>query len=227
MSNNLKLVIFDLDGTLVDAYKAVAGSLNYTLRELDLAPVDDDTIKRTVGWGDRHLVGTFVPRKDVDKAVSIFRRHHSRALKEGTSFLPGARLLIVDLKAKGFLLAVASNRPARFTQIILKHLGARDLFDHVLCGDKVASPKPAPDILEAILKKFSLSPGQALYVGDMAIDVEAGKRAGIRTVAVTTGSNTRKEVARLRPYKTVDHLAGVALIVEKLSGAGRKTAGGK
>ena len=217
MSTSLKLVIFDLDGTLVDAYKAVASSLNYTLGQLNRAPVDDEVIKRTVGWGDRHLIGAFVPENDLDKALSIYRWHHSRALKEGTVFLSGAKLLIDDLKARGYSLAVASNRPTRFTHIILKHLRVRDHFECVLCADKVVHPKPAPDILEAILKKFSLTPGEALYVGDMTIDVETGNKVGLRTVIVLTGSSTREEIAGYQPYKVIDHIAGVSVVIKELS----------
>ena len=218
MNGHLKLVIFDLDGTLVDAYKAVASSLNYALRQVNRDPAEDAVIKRAVGWGDRHLIGTFVPRGDVDKALSIYRRHHARALKEGTVFLPGAKILLGDLKAGGYSLALASNRPSRFTQIILKHLNARDRFDCVVCGDNVACPKPAPDMLEAILKKFALAAGEALYVGDMAIDVETGNRAGVKTVAVVTGSSTREEVAKQNPYKIIDHVAEISGIVKELSG---------
>ena len=113
---------------------------------------------------------------------------------------------------------MASNRPSRFTQIILKHLNARDRFDCVVCGDNVARPKPAPDMLEAILKKFALAAGEALYVGDMAIDVETGNRAGVKTVAVVTGSSTREEVAGQNPYKIIGHVAEISAIVKALSG---------
>jgi phosphoglycolate phosphatase len=216
MGEQLKLVIFDLDGTLVDAYQGVARSLNYTLAQLNRPPVDDGVIKRTVGWGDRHLIAAFVAQADVDKALSIFRQHHARALKEGTVFLPGAKQLLKDLKAKNYTLAVASNRPTRFTHIILKHLRMRQSFDHVLCGDKVAHPKPAADILERILTKCSVSPGEALYVGDMTVDVETGKKAGVRTVAVATGSSTREELAFLKPFKIIDQISQVTEVIEDL-----------
>ena len=218
--NNLKLVIFDLDGTLVDAYLGVASSINYTLGQLHCASIDDESIKRAVGWGDRNLIATFVAQEDVDKALSIFRQHHARALKEGTIFLPGAKQLLKKLKTKKYALAIASNRPTRFTHIILKHLRLQQTFDYVLCGDKVEHPKPAADILERILKKFSLMPDEALYVGDMVIDVDTGNRAGVRTVAVVTGSSTKEELSSCKPFKVIDRVSQIAEIVEDLRGRG-------
>ncbi len=217
MNDNLKLVIFDLDGTLVDAYKAVAESLNYALGQMNYPSVNDEAIKRSVGWGDRHLIGTFIAKGDVGKALSIFRQHHARALKKGTTFLPGARQILEKLKTRKYILAVASNRPTRFTHIILKHLQIQNIFDYVLCGDKVARPKPAADILVKILTKFSLRPDEVLYVGDMTVDVETGNKAGIKTIAVLTGSSTREEVSCLAPYKIIDHVSDVAEIVENLA----------
>jgi len=177
---------------------------------------DDDTIKRTVGWGDRHLVGTFVAQDNLDKAMSIYRQHHARALKAGTTFLPGAQKLLIKLKAEGYSLAVASNRPTRFTHIVLKHLRIDQTFDYVLCGDKVTHPKPAADILEKVLAKFSLAPNEVVYIGDMTIDVQTGHKAGVKTVIVLTGSSTREEIACLKPFRIIDHVLEAAEIVEEL-----------
>ncbi len=214
--SKIQLVIFDLDGTLVDAYQAVASSMNYTLDAIGCPLADDATIKRTVGWGIRHLVATFSGEENVDKALSIYRQHHARALKSGTTCLPGAKKLIEQLKAQGYKLAIASNRPARFTHIILKHLRIQPFFDHVVCGDEVKHPKPAPDMLTQILTKYSLDPSEALYVGDMTIDVQAGQAAGIKTAAVITGSSDREEIIRLKPLRIMDHILDVAdILAEK------------
>jgi phosphoglycolate phosphatase len=214
--NIIKLVIFDLDGTLVDAYKAVAWSLNHALVHMGYPPVDAYTIKRTVGRGDRHLLGNFIAADDLDKALSIYRQHHARALKTGTSFLPGAKKLLEELKARGYTLAIASNRPTRFTHIILKHLCIQGLFDYVLCGDKLERPKPAADILEQILTRFSVIAGEALYVGDMTIDVQTGRAAGVKTVAVLTGSSTAEEIDEIKPFKVIHDVYEVAGILEDL-----------
>ena len=155
--NTRKMIIFDLDGTLVDAYKAVSSSVNFTLRKVGCPLVDDETIKRKVGWGDKNLLLNFVPMQGIDRALSIYRRHHAQALKQGTKFLPGARKVIRKLK-KHYALAIASNRPTKFTRIILKYLGALTDFKFIVCGDKVKHPKPAPDILHHILKRAAFVP---------------------------------------------------------------------
>ena len=202
----LRLIIFDLDGTLVDAYQPVAGSLNYALKRLGYESLNDETIKRSVGWGDKNLLARFVRPDDLEKTLAIYRRHHKIALRRGTKFLPGARSLITFLRARGYKLAVASNRPTVFTRIILKHLKVLDQFSMVLCADKAKRPKPAGDMLKAIFKKLAVAPAQALYVGDMTIDVDTGRNAGVRTVAVATGSCTREELIAREPFRLISSL---------------------
>jgi HAD superfamily hydrolase (TIGR01549 family) len=213
---NIQLIIFDLDGTLVDAYKAVASSLNFSLTSCGFAAVDDEMIKRSVGWGDKNLIGRFVPAQDVDKVLSIYRIHHARALKSGTKFLPGVRDILLFLKENGYKLSIASNRPTRFTEIILKHLEARDLFDVVLCADKVAHPKPAPDIIYTTLKRLKLAQDQVLYVGDMAIDMETGAGAGVKTAGVLTGSSIREEIEAHKPYAVIENISQLKNVLIKL-----------
>ena len=210
----IKLIIFDLDGTLVDAYRAVSRSLNFALKKLNLPKIDDQVIQRRVGWGEKILVSAFVPPSKRKAALSIYRRHHPRSLRIGTKFLPGAQKIIRALAKDGYLLAVASNRPTRFTNIILEHLSMKRYFACVLCADKVKNPKPAPDILLGIMKNLACRPHETIYVGDMTIDVQAGKLARVKTVSVLTGSSTRSEIRRTRPSRIIRSLAQLPQIVD-------------
>ncbi len=205
----IKLVIFDLDGTLINAYPAVYRSVNFTVKKFGFAPITHQTIKRTVGWGDRHLLQSFIGDKNLDAALRVYRHHHALALRQDTKLLPGALKILQYLKEQGFRLAVASNRPTKFSLIVLRYLKIYSLFDEILCGDKVARPKPSPDILQAILKKLRLFPSQALYVGDMGIDILTGRRAKVKTVAVATGSNTAAELLALKPLAVVKNVCEV------------------
>lgn len=213
--SGIKVLIFDLDGTLVNAYKAVASSLNYAFKRAGFPPIDDAVIKRSVGWGDLHLIRRFVPNADVDKILQIYRRHHLYSLKTGTRFLPGARKLIDDLKKHGYKLAIASNRPTRFSLIILETLKVRGHFDIVLCADKVKRAKPAPDILLELLKRFNKKSSEVLYVGDMMIDIQTGKRAHVKTIAVSTGSCTLQELKSLKPFKVIKKISELRPILNE------------
>lgn len=208
-NNSIKVVIFDLDGTLVDAFAAVTSSLNYTFRRIGYPQMSRAIVQRKVGWGESALIRSFVDEQDVVNAIKIYRKHHRQALKKGVKFLAGSRKLLNDLHGQGFHLAIASNRPSRFTRIILKELGIARLFVHVVCADQVARKKPAPDILKEILRRLKLPPREALYVGDMTIDIQAGRRARIKTVAIPTGSCTPGELRAQKPLRLLKKLSEV------------------
>lgn len=209
----VKLIIFDLDGTLVDAYQPIIKSFNYTMRKLDYALQDALTIRRAVGWGDENLLKPFIKIKDLKRALSIYRRHHKGALLCGSRLFPRAHRLLSVLKNKGYKLAVASNRPSRFSAILIRHLKVKKHFDCVLCADKLKHIKPHPEIINKIMQRFALRPEQAIYVGDMAIDAQAGRRAKVKTIIVTTGSSTKREIKKEKPYRIVEKITGLLKIL--------------
>lgn len=210
---DLKLIIFDLDGTLVDAYQAINRSFNYTMRKLKSKQQSNSVIRRAVGWGDERLLKPFIKQKDLKKALLIYRRHHKKALAKGSRLFPGAKKLLQRLKEKGYKLAVASNRPTRFSWIIIRSLGLKKYLDYVLCADKLKEGKPHPEIMNKVLKKFYLNPENALYVGDMAVDAQAGRRSKIKTVIVTTGSSTKPEIEKERPPFIIKRITQVLNLV--------------
>jgi phosphoglycolate phosphatase len=200
---DIKLIIFDLDGTLVDAYGAINSSFNYVMRKLGEKPQNTDTIRRAVGWGDLNLLKPFVPVKNLKHALGLYRNHHKHSLLKHSRLYPHVLHLLSQLKAAGFKLAVASNRPTKFSLILLRHLRIRAFFDYVLCADKLKHGKPHPQILNKIIKRFAFKKSQALYVGDMAIDAQAGRRAKVKTIIVTGGSSSNFEIKKEKPFKVI------------------------
>ncbi len=203
---NIKLVIFDLDGTLVDAYPAIIETFNFTMRRFGLPEQTALAIRRAVGSGDRKLLEPFIAPGDLDEALSVYRRYHRTALLNGSRLMPGALSLLRFLKRNGYKIAVASNRPTRFSLIIVRHLGLDKYLSAVLCGDRAGKMKPDPEILLRLMKRFHAVKEETLYVGDMAIDARTGRLAGVKTVMVTTGSSYASELKKEKPYRIFGNL---------------------
>jgi phosphoglycolate phosphatase len=210
---NIKLVIFDLDGTLINAYPAIISSFNYTLSWLNYPKQPPLIIKRAVGWGDENLLKPFVRKKDLKKALLIYRKHHRHSLVKQSRLFPQAKEILRYLKAKGYKLAVASNRPTEFSWILIRNLRLKEFFDYVLCADRLENIKPHPEILNKIMQHFSLQPKETVYIGDMVIDAQAGRRAKVTTLMVTTGSSTKEEIRKERPYRILDKVSQLKRIL--------------
>lgn len=203
---NIKLVIFDLDGTLVDAYAAISSSFNYVMNKLGLKTQSASLIRSLVGWGDADLLKPYVSKSGLEQALDLYRHHHQTSLLKHTHLYPYARGLLRSLKAKGYKLAVASNRPSKFSHILLRHLKIGGFFDYVLCADQSGRAKPHPEMLNKIVKWFRLEKPQVLYVGDMVIDAQAGRRAKIKTVIVTSGSSNRRDIKKEQPFRIISEI---------------------
>ncbi|MFA5090555.1 MAG: HAD family hydrolase [Candidatus Omnitrophota bacterium] len=214
MLANIKLIIFDLDGTLVNAYPAINKSFNFTLNRLGYPRQSARVIRRAVGWGDENLLRPFIKEKDLARALSLYRRHHRRALLSSSFTFPHTRQVLAYFNKRGYRMAIASNRPTRFTRILLRHLDLKKYFGYILCADKLKYGKPHPQILRRIMQKFSFHPAQTAYVGDMIIDAQAGRRAGVKTIIVTTGSSSRKEIKKERPYRVIANIGGLLTLFQ-------------
>jgi phosphoglycolate phosphatase len=204
---DIKLIIFDLDGTLVDAYSAIGRSFNYVMRKLGLKTQNLSLIRSLVGRGDVDLLAPYVVKRNLKPTLNLYRHHHKTSLLKYAHLYPHARGLLGTLKTKGYKLAVASNRPSKFSRILLKHLKIGDFFDYVLCADQAKHAKPHPEMLNNIVKRFGIKKSQALYVGDMVIDAQAGRRARINTIIVTSGSSSKLDIKREHPFRIISAIS--------------------
>lgn len=210
-----KLIIFDIDGTIVDAYTAIEESLNYTLKRLGYPKAESAVVRRAVGHGDRNFIECFVEKKDVSEGLKLYRAHHGKALLRYSKVIPGARQLLRGLRNKGYKLAVASNRPPKFSMILLKHLDLVKYFDAIACAKDKSEIKPKPFLIPRILRKLGVKKGEALYVGDMTVDVHAGHNAGVKVVAVLGGSSSHSELKKARPCGIAVKLRDLLQVTKK------------
>jgi phosphoglycolate phosphatase len=192
-------IVFDLDGTLVDSYEAIRRSLNHARAAFGLLPLDLGTVRQSVGHGLEALIEKLCAPADVPAGVALFRSHYAEVYAEHTIALPGVADCLDELARRGFRLAVASNKPAYFSRPILEQLGLARHLAEVLGPDIAGTAKPEPAMLALCLSRMALPAGQALYVGDMALDAETAARAGIPVVLVAGGSSSQEELAAAGP----------------------------
>jgi phosphoglycolate phosphatase len=206
MTQPVRALIFDFDGTLADSYEAITASVNHVRSLHGMGPLTEDQVRPHVGRGPFHLLTNTAPGVDPDAAVSAYRAHHPKVMREGTRLLPGVFDTVTHLHRAGKRLGVCSNKPVAFTRELLRHLGLGACFEVVLGPEDVPRMKPAPDMLLVALRRLSVPPAEAVYVGDMVVDIEAGRAAGVRVWVIATGSNGVEELKNARPDRVMNGL---------------------
>jgi len=202
----LRGVHFDLDGTLVDSYKAITDALNASMRDMDKPEKTMEEVRKMVGGGVRNVLVQAVGEELADAGADRFRVHYRDVILEGTWPLPGALNTLTELHARGYPIGIATNKPVDFARQIVDHLGMRPLVDFVIGPEDVEHPKPAPDMLHLACQRVRLKPEGCVYVGDMPIDAMTARRAGTDVWLVGTGSSSMEEIQAAKPDRILGGL---------------------
>ncbi len=206
-------VIFDFDGTLVDSYPAITASINHVRSLHGLPPLAESEVRRHVGRGPAHLLEHTVPGADVEKDLARYRDHHPSVLREGTRLLPGVAETLPALRAEGIRLALCTNKPGAYARKLLDYLSLAPLFAVVVGPEDARHIKPAPDMLLTALARLNLEPQEALYVGDMVVDIQTARAAQVPVWCVTTGSDTRQTLEEAQPDRILGSFAEIASLL--------------
>lgn len=212
-------IIFDFDGTLIDSYEAIAESLNHVRTSFSLPAVPAEEVRPMVGHGLERLIEKAIGPERVEEGVKLFRQSYARLCEGKTSILPQVKETLDTLDKRGYQMAIATNKPSYFARDILKALEIDHLFVEVLGPNDVERPKPDPEMIEIIIMRIGLSPEEIVYVGDMPLDVEVGRRAGVAVYAVPTGSSGRDALLEARPDRLLHRFSDLLTFLPVLSGA--------
>jgi phosphoglycolate phosphatase len=211
-------IIFDFDGTLIDSYEAIAESLNHVRSSFDQPPLPMEEIKGMVGHGLEHLIERAVGAQRIGEGVKLFRQSYAALCERKTSILPQVKETLDELDRRGYQMAIATNKPSYFARDILRALEMEHLFAEVLGPNDVERPKPDPEMLEIIMMRVGLSPDEVVYIGDMLIDIEVARRAGVAVYAIPTGSASRESLLEGRPDRVLHRFSDLLTVLPALSG---------
>lgn len=184
-------VFFDLDGTLADTAPDLGAALNRLLVEQGRAPLAHAVLRPHVSAGARGLLHVGFGIGPENPAYTALRERfldiYEQSLCKHTALFDGMDTLLAALEAQGIAWGVVTNKPERFTRPLLAHLGVLDHFGAVVGGDTLAQKKPDPAPLLHALRALGTGTASATMVGDGVQDLQAGKAAGVRTIACLYG----------------------------------------
>ena len=203
----VRLLVFDLDGTLVDSKQDLALSVNAMRKEMGLDPLTLDLISSYVGHGVMLLVrrslGQQATEENVELGLAFFLDYYRRHMLDNTAPYPGVSEALEKLK--GYKMAVLTNKPVNFSREMITRLGYGSYFSHVYGGNSFPQKKPDPVGLHKLMEDLQVSARETVMVGDSDTDILTGKNAGVLTCGVTYGFGAQT-LEKVSPDVTIDDM---------------------
>ncbi len=202
-------LVFDLDGTLIDGYDAIGDALAFAMRALGEQPLPNVRVRTMVGHGLERLVSDAVGPDRAAEGVRLFRERYPEVAVAKSHVLPGVPETLAELHARGHRMALASNKPAPFSRMILEAKGLAARFEDIAGPDDQTPAKPDPSMLRRLMAGAGAAPSETVCVGDMEVDFEFARAAGCRIVLIPGGSRTREELLGVAPDGLLDSIAAL------------------
>ncbi len=215
MAQSFDLVMFDLDGTLVETAPEIMDATNDTLRRFDLAEVTQQQVNDWIGHGTRELLiqalaysgNTPVAVVRVSASLNLiaqeFDKHYQSRCGTRSQLYPQVRETLTALRARGVKTAVVTNKEGRYTATVLDAHQLTPLLDCVVSGDTLPTKKPNPAGVDYCLAQFGVTRDRALFVGDSSIDVATARNAGVAVWALPYGYNMGEAIESCNPDRVI------------------------
>lgn len=221
-----KLVVFDLDGTLLDTLEDIRGAINYALSAWSVPKVDKEKIRLYVGHGLRNALFTAlnnssikVPEEDLPLMVELMMSTYKKHPSDHTVPYPGIVDMLYTLKSEGYLIGVISNKSQFLVEEIIKNVLPDFSFDFIIGQSDKYPLKPDPESLISMMRHYGADRGSTLYIGDSEVDYLTAKNAEVESIIVNYGFRTKEELEKSGVKETVDDaytlLKGIELFFHK------------
>ena len=187
----MNLLIFDLDGTLIDSKLDLVHSVNAARALMKLPPISEELVASYVGNGApvlmRRALGPDASEAEVQRALEYFLGYYREHMLDNTRLYPGVKDALDRLQAAGSAMAVLTNKPVRFSRALVEGLGLQKHFFQVYGGNSFAQKKPDPVGVETLLKESGIARDCTFMVGDSGVDIRTARNAYVRACGVTYG----------------------------------------
>lgn len=212
---NFDLIMFDLDGTLIETAPEICDAVNDTLRRFDLPDVAQQQVNDWIGHGTRELLIQALAFSSMTRVEVVrtsesfpliaaeFDIHYQARCGTRSHLYPQVRETLTALRARGVKLAVVTNKEGRFTETVLNVHHMRGLLDAVVSGDTLPTKKPDPAGIAHCLAQFGVPAHRALFVGDSSIDVATARNAGVAVWALPYGYNMGQPIESCGPDRVI------------------------
>ncbi len=217
----MRLILFDLDGTLIDSIPDLANSINYMLKKLNKKTFSIEKISKWVGNGGDTLIKRALSGdihiKEIDeneflKAKEIFFKHYSDNVCVKTTLYPNVKETLQKLN--NFQKVIITNKPHQFIKPILKKLEIETYFDAYYGGDYFEEKKPSPLPLLKVCEIFNIPTHKTIMVGDSKNDILAAKEANIKSIAITYGYNYGEDINKYNPDIIIDNFTKLLKVIK-------------
>ena len=216
-----KMILIDVDGTLVDSVPDLAYCVDEMMRQLGRPAHGEGKVRNWVGNGverlvRRALVGQLDGEpsdEDFAKAYPLFLELYAENTSKRSVLYPGVREGLDYMKSRGYRLGCVTNKAAQFTIPLLKDLGIHDEFGIVVCGDTLPVKKPDPKPLLHAAEHFGVDSGDSLMLGDSKSDVSAARAAGFQVVCMSYGYNHGEDIRNYSPDAVIDSMAELPALI--------------
>jgi phosphoglycolate phosphatase len=226
MSGAIKLIMFDLDGTLIETASEIKDAVNDTLNHFQLNLVTQEQVNDWIGHGTHRLlikalaeikncsVSEIENWTELKNISQVFNSNYQKRCGTSSQLYPHVKTVLKHLVLNNIRIAVVTNKESAYTHTILKQHQLDEVFDLVISGDTLAAKKPDPAGITYCLNRFQLTPTQALFVGDSSIDAQTAKNAGVPVWLLPYGYNMGQAIESANPDLVIQNFSEILTLLK-------------